>query len=446
MRLMAGAGRTDITPGDEFTGRLELAGYGDFGERYGKRRFMEGVHDRLYSTALVLEDDEKKIALASADLLGLPEELSLKAKDRVRKYLDIPAENIIIACTHTHHGPATSDTRACGDPNPEYLERLPEIIADSIIDAHLSRKPVHDLRAARGELGRPLSFNRERDKRNYEADHEVYALFAESGLFSNIFTLWNFGCHPVVLERDNTLITRDFPGAVADLLERSGYNRVIFTNGVFGDVDPVINMERKRPGKPPAPFRSDFKDLGIYAAALGKKVMDLDSESASFPHDIRMVSRKVRLPVNAKYPLEESDFDPVREAPGSPFRLDYVQALERFMDSVRQGKSELPKYYEGDLHAIKIGRDVLLGMHTELMSETGLEIKRRHPGAVIIGNAGTGVWGYVPTNKAARDLGYIRHGSKLQHLFPFSPEAEAELLLNVDSIMMDVNKPHKQPI
>jgi len=49
-----------------------------------------------------------------------------------------------------------------------------------------------------------------------------------------------------------------------------------------------------------------------------------------------MVSRKVRLPVNAKYPLEESDFDPVREAPGSPFRLDYVQALERFMDSVRQ--------------------------------------------------------------------------------------------------------------
>jgi len=49
--------------------------------------------------------------------------------------------------------------------------------------------------------------------------------------------------------------------------------------------------------------------------------------------------------------------------------------------------------------------------------------------------------GIRATNKAARDLGYIRHGSKLQHLFPFSPEAEAELLLNVDSIMMDVNKP-----
>ena len=270
---------------------------------------------------------------------------------------------------------------------------------------------------------------------------------------SSLFTLINFGCHPVVMERDNRLITRDFVGAVTSYLESSGYRNVLWTNGACGDIDPIIN-EKRKPKKPKGVRYtlppSNFKELDFYGETLGMSVVELD-RSSSFSRDpeIASVSRKIRLPLDAtrRYP-QQHQYDPIRQAPGSPFRNDFLEELQGFIKSVEAGDKYFPEYLEGEVQAIKIGLNTFVGIPAEVMSETGLAIKERHPNAVIIGYANGREWGYIPSKAAALDPGYSIQGYKIYGLFPFSPEAEEELIYQVDSLLGEADEKAKpsQPI
>src|SRR2546423_7564523 len=52
--------------------------------------------------ALVLADDNSKVAIVSSDFLGFPSALGNKVRARIKS---IPAENILIGATHTHSAP-----------------------------------------------------------------------------------------------------------------------------------------------------------------------------------------------------------------------------------------------------------------------------------------------------------------------------------------------------
>ena len=455
--LKAGAARKDITPGEEFiklpgeeSGKLELAGYGFVGRKYPDRRWMEGVHDPLYSTAMVLDNGEKSIAIVSNDLISLPEEEVAKIRKRVKVYTQIPEEDIMVTCTHVHHGPATTDRglRACGDMNPEYMERLHEVIADSVINAYsMSRRnTIEDIRFGRGRPDKKVSYNREGRK----LDDDMVTVFGDISGHSNLFTLLNFACHPVVMERDNRLVTRDFIGAITDYLERAGYRNILWTNGACGDIDPIINETRKPKGVRYTLPPSDFKDLDFYGETLGDNVIELDlSSSNSREPGITSISRRVRLPLDIarRYP-EQHQYDSIRQAPGSPFRNDFLEDLKKFIESVETGEKSFPEYIEGEIQAIKIGPNTFIGIPAEVMSETGLAIKERHPGAVIVGYANGREWGYIPPKKAADEPGYSIHGYKIYGLFPFSPEAGPELIYQVGSLLKEIDKKakHSQPI
>lgn len=455
--LKAGSARNDITPGEEFiklpgeeSGKLELAGYGFVGRKYPDRRWMEGVHDPLYSTAMVLDNGEKTIAMVSNDLISLPEEEVAKIRKRVKLYTQIPEEDIMVTCTHVHHGPATTDRglRACGEMNPEYMERLHEVIADSVIDAYSEskRNTIQGVRFVRGRPENPVSYNKE----GRRLDDDLVVIGGDNQDNSSLFILLNFGCHPVVMERDNRLVTRDFVGAVTDYLESSGYRNVLWTNGACGDIDPIINETRKPKGVRYTLPPSDFRNLDFYGETLGVSVMELErSSSFSRELEIASVSRKIRLPLDKtrRYP-EQHQYDPIRQAPGSPFRNDFLEELQRFVKSVEAGEKSFPEYIEGEIHAIRIGPKTFIGIPAEVMSETGLAIKERHPGAVIVGYANGREWGYIPPKKAADEPGYSIHGYKIYGLFPFSPEAESELVYKVDSLLVDLEKKAKpsQPI
>jgi hypothetical protein len=79
-QLSFGVGRATITP----PAGLWLSG---FSLRDGP---MEGVHDDLYVTAVVLGDGTREVAIIGCDLVGLPIEVATAMREEIPRRTGIP--------------------------------------------------------------------------------------------------------------------------------------------------------------------------------------------------------------------------------------------------------------------------------------------------------------------------------------------------------------------
>src|SRR5258706_150392 len=100
--LRVGASAVKITP--SLTRPVYIAGY-------ESKRVAEGVHDDLWARALVLDDGTTRMAVVALDLIGVS---NLRVEKMRAGITSVPAENILIACTHVHSGP---DTLGIWGPN-----------------------------------------------------------------------------------------------------------------------------------------------------------------------------------------------------------------------------------------------------------------------------------------------------------------------------------------
>src|SRR5437868_11636952 len=96
MTLVAGAAEVVITPP-----------VGTFLDGYGARNSGSiAVHDNLHARAVVVDDGATQAAIVGCDLIGVDRRLVTAAREYAAKATDIPPQNIMIAATHTHAGPA----------------------------------------------------------------------------------------------------------------------------------------------------------------------------------------------------------------------------------------------------------------------------------------------------------------------------------------------------
>src|SRR6266536_3770775 len=104
-QLLAGAAETIITP----PAGIDLTGYGN------RPSTSVGKHDELYIRAVVLEAEGRRLALLSLDILGF----EIPDADRLRRLVEretgIPADGVLLNCSHTHAGPATMTLRGLGE-------------------------------------------------------------------------------------------------------------------------------------------------------------------------------------------------------------------------------------------------------------------------------------------------------------------------------------------
>ena len=227
----AGFAKVPITP----PLGVELAGYGV----YLGRRATE-VHDDLFARALVLEDDEgERALLLSLDLLGLSWELNEAIAARVADAAGLPAEHVLVSCTHTHSGPATASLEGWGQIDPAYIESLPVWCADAAEEAIAALHPVR-IGAAHSDI-RALGFNRVRP--DGPIGRGLHLLRIDSMTGAPEIVLFTHGCHPVSIDRRTaagTAISGDWPGVVARRLREEGFGEAIFRLGACGDIDPVV--------------------------------------------------------------------------------------------------------------------------------------------------------------------------------------------------------------
>ena len=261
---------TDLSPEDTELGLdFYMGGYGVLTERGP----AQGVHDPIYvrSMAIGYGPDDGGI-FAIVDTVGLGNLWTRRIRSEVAAATGLDPEQIVIGATHTHAGP---DLQGLWGGVPEgYRERILTAIVDSMTTAWTERVE------ARLEAASTTADNRNR--RGWEFTDEVMFVLQARALADDslLGAMVAFAAHPVVLDADNHLLSRDFCGYAVDDLELALDAPVLLFNGVQGDVSPRV---------PEGDYADDFERAAAYGAHLAERaelaLATVDPVGVDFHHD-----------------------------------------------------------------------------------------------------------------------------------------------------------------
>ncbi|MHC4831835.1 MAG: neutral/alkaline non-lysosomal ceramidase N-terminal domain-containing protein [Planctomycetota bacterium] len=225
----------------------------------------QGIHDPIFSKAVVLSNGVTKAAIVKLDTIGVSGEL----RQDLAAYastLGIPSENLILCATHTHSGPGSTAKNLglqlvamdCFH-QPTYDAMLAGIKA-SLAAADQALRPA----VVGFASGQEPRIQKNRSGRNTILDPEVLLMTLEEPNGAAIATVFNFAVHGTVLGVSNMLFSSDLMGyAEAEVEGRLG-GVAVFLNGAEGDVAPGG-----------APGLSGFAKAADLGGKLGDTVVQL---------------------------------------------------------------------------------------------------------------------------------------------------------------------------
>lgn len=224
--MKIGYAQTVITPSLERP--VYLAGFGN-------NRRAEFVHDDLTVRALSLHTNETTLVLCALDLVGFfrPDVQDVLASLKVSETFRGLKPHVIIASTHTHHGPDTMGLWGKDDKtrgvDADYMASLKSKILDTILASLIDPKPATVKSTC---IHVPGLAKNARDPEIVD-DELTLAQFLDTE-HCPLATLMVFPCHPEVLWEHNPHITADYPGYLRDEVERVTGAPCIFFSGALG--------------------------------------------------------------------------------------------------------------------------------------------------------------------------------------------------------------------
>jgi len=215
--LKVGAAKVDITPAES-----ELP------------KNWEGIHDHIYSRAIVIDNGSTRAALVTMDG-NVPPALWEKVTKRAEAELAIPAKNIFMTSSHSHSVP-----RFAGDVEERVFQSM--------------KTAVEKLQPARIGYGTGVSYinvNRniiDRKTRrwwegaNYDgpSDKTVAVIKFETLSGEPIAVYYNYAMHAVILGQLDK-VSGDVPGATSRYIEDSFDDKIVavWSTGPCGDQNPI---------------------------------------------------------------------------------------------------------------------------------------------------------------------------------------------------------------
>ena len=339
--LQAGAACVDITP---------PVGFAMWGYAARKDQPSLGVRDPLHARALVLAVGEKRLALVSLDLGRAPTRASMAAIRQRLKPAGI--EHIFLVATHTHHGPVL-ELDNWPSEKTSYIHQLEQKLADVILNAAKAMKP-----ARLGIASKQTNLNRNRHSKRDDApvDRELLVLRVEDRDGNVIAHAVNFAAHPTLRDIAERKFSADYPGVLADIIEKQTKAPCLFLQGAAGD------LSANKPGGGGA---------DEFAQALGREVLAL-------AQDIRCTVGRAREGNPLKLEMREEDFvfKPRLDLSNPLVRLTLSQAF--FPEIIAFYERE---YREGVRPHLSValldGRIGFVGVSGELFCGHALSLKRR---------------------------------------------------------------------
>jgi neutral ceramidase len=212
-RLLAGAARTDITP--PVGGLLQS---GALGVR------SQGVLDRLFATAVVLDDGATRLVLVGCDVMDFEAPLAARVRRAVEARTGIPGGHVLLNASHTHSGPAVYLSESPDSPfltpaDREYVDWLVKRVVDTVAQALAVGRPA-TLRLGSAEGA--FAANRRGvnpdgsvgPSHTGAVDHRVRVLCFDDSDGVSLAILFSYACHPTGFDyRRTRLITGDYVSA-----------------------------------------------------------------------------------------------------------------------------------------------------------------------------------------------------------------------------------------
>lgn len=257
MTLSVGYAQSVITPSLERP--VFLAGF-------GRNRRAASVHDDLYARALALRAHDVAVIVVAADLIGLARH-EIQAIERVVQE-QAPAAQLIVAATHTHHGP---DTLGLWGPDAmtrgvdtHYVAQLQQTLATTALQAYQQLQPAV-LRVASTQVTGIA-----RNARNPAiTDEELSCLqFVDAETRRPLATVLVYPCHPEVLWDDNPHISSDYLCSMRRTVEYSTGAPCMGMVGALGGM-----MTPAMPG-------NRFEDAERMGVILGEAALTALAETA----------------------------------------------------------------------------------------------------------------------------------------------------------------------
>jgi neutral ceramidase len=388
----AGAARVDVTPDES-----ELP------------QNIEGILDRLYSRAIVIDNGVTSAALITVDTGMIPDPLWRNLTQRIEKELGIPEQNVLLTPTHTHSGMMR--------PGRDYEENIFKSVK-------LARERLQPARIGFGTGVSYLNVNRNiidpETRRwwegpNYDgpSDKTVAVVYFESIDGEPIAVYYNYAMHAVTVGQLDR-ISADAPGAASRYIEDSFDDRIVavWSTGACGDQNPIYYQQTY-----------DLREIRIKDYA--KRGIDISNAmppggqglNKQDPTVIRLMNQQKQMILSMGQFLGEEVMHVMRgmDRKSTGGRISGSQKMVRFpgRDRTNEGRAGFEgTYKDGDPVELRLGLllidDIAFGtVNAEVFNLIAQRLKKESPYArtmMVTLTNGIANSGYIPNDAA---FGYL---------------------------------------
>lgn len=470
--LLAGVARAVITPPIG----IRMLGY----------TVQEGpsqdIERELTATALILSDGPTTAAIFALDVVFIPLPHADQIRARIAAGLGIPADNVLLNCSHTHLGPMFPGWQEEESPQKEIQERYVAHLEDAL--AGLAQAAWRQRRPARLGSGRgsaPLGVNRREkmpdggimigENPDGPIDRTVDVLRIDEFDGRPLAVVMSAACHTVVLGPKTLSLSPDFIGTARELVERATGATTLFLQGAAGNINPACGIGSGGPEQ-----YDDAKRLGLMLGGETLKVLaqirthnrrgprrivrsvaaisvwDYEPVPSESVQHFAVTRRRLTLPLAPLPDLAtaETDLARYRQARDAAFAASPVAAAASVGSDVNSPASTLAasatqgaknvaqRMYawaeqryrlaaagqkqatrEIELWALRINDVAIATVSAEPLAELGLEIKRRSPiPHTLFLGYSNGCIGYIPPPEAFAEGGMEVVESHYNYLLP----------------------------
>lgn len=253
----------------------------------------EGIHDPITGSVLLLDDESRKAAIVSMDVMVLDSVVLKEVGRRVEAETTISRENIILSPTLTHASDDGTGMNGIMEKVDEvhysseqwaYYDKMIGKIAELIINADRSLQPA---RIGYG-VSRCVGLGTNRNDVHGYYDTNVYMIKVEDLSGNLIGLLVNHACMPTVLDSSNYLYSADYIGAFRQTMTEVLHKEaVMFLQGAAG----VASCRHTRK-------ESTYKEAKRLSNHLSAAVIDkMDDIEMGEQIEIQSLWDDIRLPV-----------------------------------------------------------------------------------------------------------------------------------------------------
>ena len=338
----------------KLTPPLEM-GYtlGGYGARMSKP--AEGIHDDIWAKALVLNDGDKKYAIITLDILGLPPNVKPQVVEKLNQK-EWTEENIMLLPSHSH---TSLEMFALNDKNifnlapigifqPQLLEFVVQSLADLIKSADQNLKPVKIGSQSKQIEG--LNRNR-RGEPFIDKTLTVTRIDHINGKPMTLLVNWTG--HPTIMDEHDMFVSGGWPGYLQRELEGWIGQGVVamFYNGPQGDQSVIAEGAG-----------SHFEKAEKYGRTIAINVLNIynninPAENIQFSYNYKII----QLPDKKAHPN-------FMETGGKEYGLD-EEKINILLDQVFPVQTSIGACRLGDL--------LIVGAPGELSAELGLNVKEK---------------------------------------------------------------------